>query len=126
LNYSNTGHPHCQGETLRNLCITLPELQELEIIKRGIASIKNVDYLSEGLLSCKNLTSISVRHRQSIGDGFAEVIKRLFKGLKKIDLQYVSDKVCKEISYCYNLTELSIAGADISETTLNDIADYHL
>jgi hypothetical protein len=123
LNYSNADHPNCQGEILRSMCYSLTDLQEIEIIKRGISSIENVEYLSEGLLACKNLTSITVRHRKSVGDGFADVIKKFTKGLRKLDLHQVGDKVAKAVSYCQNLIELSLAGSEISENTLEDIVD---
>jgi len=121
LNYSNTDHPNCQGEILRSMCQTLTDLQEIEIIKRGVCSIENVEYLAEGLLACKNLTSITVRHRKLVGDGFAEVIKKNTKSLRKLDLHQVGDRVAKTVSYCTNLVDLSLSGSEISEHTLEDI-----
>jgi len=71
----------------------------------------------------ENLSAITIRHSKILGDSFGNVIKKFSKFLRKLDLQVIGDFAARQISYCINLTELQLQGSDISEKTLNEIAE---
>jgi len=123
LNYSHVIKNACyaSGENLRDLCLALPHLRELEVVKRGVETIKNIEVIVDGLMKCRHLTALTLQHPTGMGDNIANFIKEFSKDLKKLDLGSIGKVVARQIRFCSNLVELHLSGQDIPEKDLNQI-----